>query len=747
MQESINSINNLKYMVNSYGLCALEKMVPTDVPVLCLHGQVSGDTIRFLKTIMEKCCIIGVGDTALVLLENDIKVDFIAFWSDTQYEKFESNQLWESVPIIVNTKVPAFIFERHKGKKFFASAGSDNGIENYVFRKSLENSNARYHYNYLLEVPAGSLREYLLSLGIFMSDSYAMLLEEDTKEDDIIQIYQNLTLLRELHASDPGLQQYFKVPVDMQKITSWVIPLFDGKARSSFVENYNNLTTEFHEMQEVVSQSIEHYERLYEMERLGTVEKAELDSLIDCLNKNTAIMEGCEYLGYLMDLAQAIDIPKGERDTPNQIAEAAMDGIYIYRRLIVVLETMCEEITAMNEAEPAEEVLTRGQGSVDNILLVVGISQYDVLPRFVEGLKDGFQKQNVVTYMLVLDLKELATRYNHFYKTVGYHYLVPMNGVYMEELSDDNRYSRIVPMFVDHPVLHSERLKYAHASYAVLFADGNWVKYVQRYRKDVPNPVFLPLGGVKTKGEAVPFGERENKIVFFGSCQSVSHLEDRINTHEYADLIRQIVARLKKNTNMTIEDVVEQMEKENQIDYTIHNIVFHSNIFEIVDSYIRYFFRREVLMTVIRAGLPIDIYGWNDAVLEEFPNAMMKDSVPFDRMQEICKQVKFVLNVQPWTKSGTQERVFNAMLCGAIAVTDEADYLRKQTVDERDLLLYNLDHLEQLPDKLRYYMEHEEEAEGIAASGQELALSKHTWEHRAQELLEYFNKGEAYADH
>jgi spore maturation protein CgeB len=125
----------------------------------------------------------------------------------------------------------------------------------------------------------------------------------------------------------------------------------------------------------------------------------------------------------------------------------------------------------------------------------------------------------------------------------------------------------------------------------------------------------------------------------------------------------------------------------------------------------------------------------------------MKESVPFDRMQEICKQVKFVLNVQPWLKSGTQERVFNAMLCGAIAVTDETDYLREQTVDERDLLLYNLDHLEQLPDKLRYYMEHEEEAQRIAASGKELALSKHTWEHRAQELLEYLNKGEAYADH
>ena len=65
-----------------------------------------------------------------------------------------------------------------------------------------------------------------------------------------------------------------------------------------------------------------------------------------------------------------------------------------------------------------------------------------------------------------------------------------MNGVFLEiERYDvivenyrnlfDNEGSKIIPMFVDHPCYHKGRLSYAHYTHMVLFADGNWVKYVK----------------------------------------------------------------------------------------------------------------------------------------------------------------------------------------------------------------------------------------------------------------------------
>jgi hypothetical protein len=257
----------------------------------------------------------------------------------------------------------------------------------------------------------------------------------------------------------------------------------------------------------------------------------------------------------------------------------------------------------------------------------------------------------------------------------------------------------------------------------------------------------LPTGGVKSEGNKIVFSDRKSKIVFFGSYQDVSLMEEEINKSNYADLIWEIIERLKMEPDRTIEDVLEQMEEENGSAHTLHCIVIDFGIFKKIDSYIRMFFRREVLETIIRAGLPIEIYGWKDAPYQEFPNVTLKEAVSFDEMEEICCQVRFVLNVQPWTKSGTQERVFNAMLCGAIVVSDGCDYLREQTVDERDLILYNLAELDQLPDKIRYYMEHEEEAEQIAANGYELALANHTWEHRAQEIFEYLKWRQIHADH
>ena len=104
-------------------------------------------------------------------------------------------------------------------------------------------------------------------------------------------------------------------------------------------------------------------------------------------------------------------------------------------------------------------------------------------------------------------------------------------------------------------------------------------------------------------------------------------------------------------------------------------------------------------------------------------------------MLEICQNTRFVLNVQPWIKVGTQERVFNTMLCGAIAITDETQYLIENTVDKQNILMYKLQDIEELPCKIQYYMDNEIEAQKIAEAGYMLAKQNHTWSNREEELV------------
>lgn len=47
----INRIENLKYIIEGYGICALEKMIPSDVPVVYIYDVISQESQDFLKKI------------------------------------------------------------------------------------------------------------------------------------------------------------------------------------------------------------------------------------------------------------------------------------------------------------------------------------------------------------------------------------------------------------------------------------------------------------------------------------------------------------------------------------------------------------------------------------------------------------------------------------------------------------------------------------------------------------------------
>ena len=214
-------------------------------------------------------------------------------------------------------------------------------------------------------------------------------------------------------------------------------------------------------------------------------------------------------------------------------------------------------------------------------------------------------------------------------------------------------------------------------------------------------------------------------------------LEEKISKHRYAKVIFRIIEALKKDPSKTIENVVEMVELKYGSNYTIHYIVFETDVFGIIDNYIRQYYRQKVVEAIIYSGIPIDIYGWNEnSVYDTYSNVHFKDKVSFEQMMEIYKKVRFVLNIQPWLKSGTQERVFNTMLSGAIAVTDITDFLLENTIDGVNIVHYNLSDLERLPDKILYYMQHEKEAKKIAQNGYKLAKEKHTWSSRAKEIVD-----------
>ena len=87
-------------------------------------------------------------------------------------------------------------------------------------------------------------------------------------------------------------------------------------------------------------------------------------------------------------------------------------------------------------------------------------------------------------------------------------------------------------------------------------------------------------------------------------------------------------------------------------------------------------------------------------------------------MLENIENSKMVLNVFPWFKNGSHERVASALINGAVCITDENLYTKKFLNNGENTILYDRNNPKMLADRIRYYTENIHEAKKIAEKGQ-----------------------------
>lgn len=104
-----------------------------------------------------------------------------------------------------------------------------------------------------------------------------------------------------------------------------------------------------------------------------------------------------------------------------------------------------------------------------------------------------------------------------------------------------------------------------------------------------------------------------------------------------------------------------------------------------------------------------------------------------ERMAEVFSESKIVFN--NCVKDDLNMRVFEGLCSGSMLLTDEArgSGLKEMFTDKKHLVIYRND--EEMIKLAKYYLENEKEREEIALNGMNEALAKHTYDHRAQELI------------
>lgn len=282
----------------------------------------------------------------------------------------------------------------------------------------------------------------------------------------------------------------------------------------------------------------------------------------------------------------------------------------------------------------------------------------------------------------------------------------------------------------DHPLYFFDTFDDPPSSAVVTCVDRRHVDYIKRFYLKVKNCFFLPLGGEELPvQDVIPWEKRSIQALYVGSLKK--------NPNAVCDAFSQNVIRLLcQNTALTIEEAIEQTLG------TTDEITLKKTLekYRYCDLNTNSIFREKLVRILVNAGIHVTVFGqgWEDCDFFTSPCFHFGGLVSQQECIRKMQDTRFVLNSMPWFKDGTHDRIYNAMLSHALCITDPSGYLLEEFKDNESIVCYSLDEMDNLPDRIRFYESHPDEAVRIIENGYQKAVLSHTWQNRTLELLERF---------
>lgn len=255
---------------------------------------------------------------------------------------------------------------------------------------------------------------------------------------------------------------------------------------------------------------------------------------------------------------------------------------------------------------------------------------------------------------------------------------------------------------------------------------------------------FLPHG-VEKELSFDPKAERTFDVVFSGTCYDPDNLQNWWRSHYPSNISKVIedAADIVLGDNHTnFYQAVMQSMLANQIS---PKEVDTLRIAYFVDFYIRGKERVELIRSIKDAKVHIfgsqswreeqPILTWQDYFKNQ-KNVIIHPPVEYGESLEILKRTKICLNSMPMFKNGSHERIFASLACGALPITSDNLYVRDHFDEDQDLLLFQFDQLDLVNDKINFYLSHEDQRKQLVESGRKKVLEFHTWDNRADTILE-----------
>lgn len=391
-----------------------------------------------------------------------------------------------------------------------------------------------------------------------------------------------------------------------------------------------------------------------------------------------------------------------------------------------------------------------------NIVIPLGVSAYNVIRYWAEDFGRVFREYGHLVY--VWDVTKGDWPYGSVSADV---FFAPQGwGVWQEDDGSTTDYSKQilgrktnmihVHYFLDNPIYHIKRIFANIENRLALYCDESYDEFVtQGLKTDITAGGFLPHPGICYNHGKGEWPQKDIDVLFtstaraYGTQRKFNFLEQIDKKHKLngktVRLANDIIDYLQADKGYKglwegVCDVCKH-QKISVNDFTPAEICMLSYA---VDENLRNWKKGVLLDFAVKNQWKVHVYGpgWEDHPLSN----KLFGKYPVDYLETIAlnARAKISINSNGNHTHGSHERVFNALLNGAIPLTEGSSYFEKEL---SGLFLTMSDGAK--VDKL---LTDNEYFEQMSRKAMAVAKKKHTLEKRAQKVLKYINDFRQYVN-
>ncbi|WP_047979876.1 glycosyltransferase [Ornithinibacillus contaminans] len=384
------------------------------------------------------------------------------------------------------------------------------------------------------------------------------------------------------------------------------------------------------------------------------------------------------------------------------------------------------------------------------IILYKGQSNYGSLRLHVDQLGSALRKSGHNVIIIDLMEKYSLTNLNRELNNKP-DFVLGFNGIGIDLTSQGKSIYDIVNVpyiaaIVDHPHFHIERLSTKMNQLYVTCLDRSHLKFLRTYfpEKHIKGSMLWMPGGNRIISNDInvdskeKYLDRDISILFTGTFRGEPERGWKNYAPSIKSLLDNITDKVLSSNLLSYENALETVLNELNMDLSKEQINKMNLLMPLVDSFVHAYRRYTFLEQLAQHNLNIDLYGigW-EKMKSKWSSFTFNGEGSFSDTLIKLKKAKIVLNTNYNFVDGGHERVFAAMINGAAIITDPSKVYMEEFQDKQDIFFYDWKQLDSVPANITNLLENPDELWEVAVSGQKKVLKSHTWEARAEQLIDF----------